>query len=225
MAPLQQPPKGELRCILKTEQDRVIPSGDGGYTWAFGAQGERIVSALLRKSGYVVNLEFCYRGAQSQGAPMLDGYLNGVDKPENHIIKPDIIVIGKENFWGEVKAKGVCHYPKWAPNGIHCIDKPNWHHYLRINSPDLPVLIFIYERSTEQVLVATVTHLAEPGWMLEREGYMPKQGRKPVYNFHRAAFSLWADTNEEDMGVPEAEPPPAEPPPAAPPPQGRLFEK
>lgn len=219
MTPLQQPPKGELRCILKTEQDLVIPSNAGGYTWAFGAQGERIVSTLLRKAGYVVNLEFCYRGAQSHGAPMLGGFLNGIDKPENHIIRPDILVIGKENFWGEVKSKSICHYPRWAPNGIHCIDKQNWHHYLRIDSPSLPVLIFIYQRSTGQVLVATVAQLAAPGAMLEKEGYIKTGGvRQPVYNFHREVFTVWADAYDDDMRMPDEEPP-------GPPPQGRLFEK
>jgi hypothetical protein len=220
VTPLQQPPKGELRCILKTEESQVVKH-PGGYSWAFGAQGERIVSALLKKAGYAVDLHFNYRGQQDEGAPILKGFLNGVDKPENHIIRPDILVIGKENFWGEVKAKGICHYPKWAPNGIHCIDKHAWQHYVRINaaSPTLPVLIFIYQRSTGQVLVASVAQLSEPGAMLDKEGYIIKGGRrKPVYNFHREVFTVWADSYDEDMRMPDEEPP-------APPPQGRLFDK
>jgi hypothetical protein len=156
-----------------------------------GDRGQRIVNAMLMKSGWTINKTY---QQTEEGAPRVfslesGGVLASAVLPDLDVWK----VVGQkwERRWVEVKTKADRDWTKITRRYEHGINRRHWKDYWQIqNGSGFPVYLFVYEEKRNNIIVAKISDLKP----VVREYKGTKMGPDGMVFFPADAFLLWGTT-------------------------------
>lgn len=158
----------------------------------FGQIGERLVVRWIKAHGFLVIPSYDYSGEGGDKAPRLKGI-------SSEYAIPDLdVALGGKRFWIEVKAKTEASWTHLTQRYEHGFSGRLYKDYLRVaEETGTPVLLFIVERKTSDLLTQNLAALGEPRMSaIYGQGmvYWPRDGFRVIHTF-----------TEEEINAAEAE--------------------